>query len=94
MDTTEAGNVLRAKLAEYRKLSYEELTAKIGEIECFEIVGPSGTEYQIEVQFFWDDKTNSTIRVGGGIDDGGLRAFMPLCDDFLMDPDGRFVGES
>jgi len=29
----------------------------------------------------------------GGIDDGGLRAFMPLCDDFIIAPNGRFVGE-
>ena len=27
------------------------------------------------------------------IDDGGLRAFAPLSDDFIMAPDGSFVGE-
>jgi hypothetical protein len=29
----------------------------------------------------------------GSIDDGGWRALRPLCDDFILAPDGRFVGE-
>jgi hypothetical protein len=33
------------------------------------------------------------VHVLGAIDDGGLRAFVPLCDDFIMAPDGSFVGE-
>jgi hypothetical protein len=33
------------------------------------------------------------LRVLGSIDDGGWRALSPLCDDFVLAPDGRFVGE-
>ncbi len=29
----------------------------------------------------------------GGIDDGGLHAFAPLVDSFIMAPDGSFIGE-
>jgi hypothetical protein len=29
----------------------------------------------------------------GAIDDGGWRAFIPLSADFIMAPEGRFVGE-
>ena len=27
------------------------------------------------------------------VDDGGLRAFVPLTEDFIMAPDGSFIGE-
>ena len=93
MDNQEAKEMLAKKLADYRRLSYADLAAKIGEIDCLEITGPSGAKYQIEIQFFWDDRPDGDVRVMGGIDDGGLRAFMPLCDDFIISPDGRFVGE-
>jgi len=49
-----------------------------------EVRGASGTAYQIEIQFFWDDKPGGTIRVAGSIDDGGIRAFVPLTDSFLV----------
>jgi hypothetical protein len=29
----------------------------------------------------------------GSIDDGGLSAFSPLTDDFIITPDGGFIGE-
>jgi len=93
MHKKEALAVLERQLAEYRKLSYAELAARIGDDEQCEVTGPSGIEYQIEIQFLWDGQPNANIRVFGGIDDGGLRAFVPLIDDFIMSPDGRFVGE-
>lgn len=49
--------------------------------------------YQGEVQVFWDDKPNGAIRVMASIDDGGWRAFVPLTADFILAPDGTFVGE-
>ena len=58
-----------------------------------EVVGPSGTVYQLEVTAFWDDKKARNLRVIVTIDDGGWRAFVPLTTDFIMGPDGSFVGE-
>jgi hypothetical protein len=49
--------------------------------------------YQIEIQVAWDDPEHRHLRVLGAIDDGRWRAFCPLCDDFLVDPDGRFVDQ-
>ena len=96
MDEREARNLLSEKLAEYRALSYATLASRIAarDVDCTQVVGPSGVEYQIEVQFCWDDRPSGNIRVIGAIDDGGLRAFVPLCDSFIMAPDGRFVGEN
>ena len=94
MDREEARRLLTEKLAEYRKLSYAELVANIGNDEYLEVNGPSDTEYQIEIQFMWDDKKDCDVRVSAGIDDGSVRgAFRPVCEDFIVRRDGRLVGE-
>lgn len=93
MDKQEAEELLRTKLAEYRSLSYADIVDKLGDIDCMEITGPSGAEYQIEIQFMWDGKQEGDVRVAAGIDDGGLSAFTPLFEDFIVTPDRKFVGE-
>jgi hypothetical protein len=65
MDREESRRLLDAKLNQYRKLSYAELSSKIGHDEFLEVVGPSGTEYQIEIQIRWDHKPDGDIRVMG-----------------------------
>ena len=54
---------------------------------------PEEKWYQIEIQVFWDDKPKGDVRVAGSIDDGGWRAYLPLCRDFIMAPDNSFVDE-
>lgn len=93
MDKQEAKRLLTTKLADYRRLGYADLVAKIGEIDCLEVIGASEVEYQIEVQFMWDSKPDGDVLVSAGIDDGGLSAFAPLCEGFTVTPDGEFVGE-
>ena len=41
----------------------------------------------------WDGKKDGNLRIIGAIDDGGLRAFIRLTEDFILTPDGSFVGE-
>lgn len=89
MDREEAQTLLNARLDEYRQLTYDQLAARVGDEEFPEISGPSGTQYQLEIQIVWDDKPGGTVRVLGSIDDGGWRAFLPLCDSLLMTPDGE-----
>jgi hypothetical protein len=45
------------------------------------------------VQAFWDDRKNDNLRVMVKIEDGGWRALTPMCCDFIVAPDGSFVGE-
>jgi hypothetical protein len=94
MDTHEARTLLSNKLAEYRAHSYSSLAARINTLDCAEVLGSSGAEYQIEVQFLWDDQPGGSVHVMGGIDDGGLHAFVPICDSFIIAPDGTTVGDS
>ncbi len=90
MNREEALGLLNAYLDQYRKLSYAELAAKIGHEEFPAVVGPSGTEYQMEIQIRWDHKPGGDIRVMGTIDDGTFRgAFKPVCEDLLVSPDDQ-----
>jgi hypothetical protein len=93
MDNAEAKLLLRDELSRYRELPYAELFSLIDHGETFERTAPSGVTYQIETQVFVDDMSRQTLRVMGSIDDGGWRALSPLCDDFILAPDGSFVGE-
>lgn len=94
MDRDEARRVLTMKLTPYRELSYPELVTKIGNDEHLPCTGPSGTDYQIEIQFVWDDKKDGDVRVLAAIDDGSIcGAFRPVCEDFTVRQDGRSYGK-
>jgi hypothetical protein len=95
MDTAEARNIARAYLDRYRRKPYDELRQLIGSSPTDEVTGARGTKYQVELGFFWDDpgKPNDVIRVRVAVDDGGVRVFMPLCEDFLIAPNGSFIDD-
>ncbi len=88
MNNDEARRIVRQELTNYRNRSYAELARLVGKpIPTLVLRGASETEYQVEVQVQWDDQPQGAIRVIGGIDDGGWRAFSPLCEDFIVRPD-------
>ena|SRR5687767_345403 len=94
MDMTEAKALLASELQKYRTLSYTELRERIGSEDDYVAAAPSGREYGIEIDFFWDDWLKRDIRVMGMIDDGSTRyTRRPLVDSFILAPDGHFVGE-
>jgi len=94
MDKREAKELLDSELGKYRTRPYEELLPLRGEPDVYSFVGPSGKRYQVEVQAFWDSGRPGNLRVMASIDDGGLSAFRPLCKDFIIAPDGTFIGGS
>jgi hypothetical protein len=83
----------RAALTAWRQRTYSELVAAVGQTIHIDAEAPSGVKYQIDIQPIWDDKSKGHIRVLGLVDDGGIRAFVPLSDDFIVAPDGTFVDE-
>jgi len=93
MNEIEAKSILGQELSRYRRRSYSELLSLVDRSETFERASPSGVIYQIEMQVFFDEESQRTLRVMGAIDDGGWRALKPICEDFIMAPDGSFVGE-
>lgn len=93
MNEIEAKSILVRELSRYRERAYSELLSLLDRSETFELASPSGVTYQIEMQVFFDDESQRALRVIGAIDDGGWRALKPMCDDFIMAPDGAFLGE-
>ena len=93
MDKDEAREILAGVIAGLRERSYGQLRKLLDASEMREATGRAGATYQIEVQSFWDDAPAGNLRVTAAIDDGGLSAFKPLSDDFIIAPDGSFVGE-
>lgn len=88
MNTAEAKAILDGELAKLRVKPYSELVPLIKEVQTLEITGLSGARYQLEFEARWDDpgKPNGVLRVLGSIDDGGIRAYFPLSDSFLIVP--------
>ncbi len=91
MDKAEATKILSAHLAEYRTRSFAELARLVADhdIRCVNAAGETGTNYQIEIQCLWDSEPGGAIRVIGTVDDGGWRAFVPITDDFVVQPGDR-----
>ena len=95
MNKVEAKTVLENELAKYRAKPYQELVALIGKSKRIDVTAASGAWYQIAVQALWDNpkKPNDVLRVAGAVDDGGIRAYVPLTDSFLVTPTGKLVGD-
>ncbi len=93
MNSVEARGIVVAESAKYRAKGYNALLALLGHQDTYEISGASGAVYRLEILALWDDKPSGVLRVRAAIDDGGIRAYVPMIEDFLIAPDGRFVGE-
>jgi len=86
MNNEEARALLAGQLDRMAGAGYAVLAARVGENEVVEATGASGARYQIEIQIVWDSTPRGALRLLGGIDDGGLRAFVPLTDSRLLAP--------
>ena len=87
MNKLEAKQVLDSRVEALRARSYGELLRLMDATETMEIVGPSGSHYQVETEVFWDDKRGGDLRVVVSIDDSGWRAFVPMNYGFVKRPD-------
>ena len=94
MDRQEAREFLEQHLGRYQSKGYTALLRLLHEPDSFELQAASGTSYQIEISAVWDGKADGDLRIMGAIDDGSFwRSIASLCADFIIRPDGTFVGE-
>jgi hypothetical protein len=94
MNKEEALSVAREQLVHYRSQKYEQLLRLLENPDALVGVGPSGVKYHLQVEAVWDDPPKPDLRVWAVIDDGSLwRSISPLSQDFIIRPDGSFVGE-
>jgi hypothetical protein len=87
-----ANSLVDAELKRLRKLPYFELRNLVARPQSLKVVGEDEKTYQLEIQAVWDRKKDEDLRVIVAVDDGGLRSFKPLIQDFIVRPDGTFVG--
>lgn len=93
MNKQETKEVLSKWLGTYKNKSYQELLSLLSNQDTSEVVLPSGETYQVEAYAVWDDKKKKHLRVIVAIDYGGISALHPQTDDFILAPNGVFVGE-
>jgi hypothetical protein len=94
MNRTEATDILRRHLAQYRALSYAQLDALLDASPLIgDTLGPKGTRYEIEVRVVRDGGPGAQIRVLAFIDDRGWRALAPLRGGFVVAADGSVRDE-
>jgi hypothetical protein len=94
VNSTEAREILNRELATYRIWPYDQLRAIVDAPEkSFEITGPSGAVYHVDIVAYWDARPDGPVRVICAVDDGGWRAFVPMSGSFIKAPNGAFVGE-
>lgn len=93
MNKKEARSVMIEELKPYRAKSYAELEQLISQIDARMVSAPSGKQYQIEIEPFWDGAPNKDIRVGITLSGDWWTYFFPLTEDFIMSPNGQFVRE-
>jgi hypothetical protein len=86
MNREEARALLAEHLDRMAAAGHAALAVRVGENDVLELTGAPGVHYQIEVQIMWDSAPRGALRLLGGIDDGGLRAFVPLTDSRLLAP--------
>ncbi|MGH3715466.1 MAG: hypothetical protein ACRDT4_18685 [Micromonosporaceae bacterium] len=89
----EAQQILDGEVGRLRRVPYNELLRYL-EPHAFEVAAPSGRVFQVEVTALWDDRKQGHLRVITATDDSkgwGLRDYKS--DDFIITPDGRFIGE-
>ena len=93
VDKGEATALASDQLKRLRTRPYYELRRRLlDRQENYEVIGPSGVRYQIELQAVLDGPGDN-LRVMVSIDDGGWRAFAPLTDDFIVSPQDTFIDE-
>ena len=91
MNNIEAKTILGRELATYAERPYRQLVALVENAEVIEVIGDSGTKYQIEFNVFYDSEPGGDLRVMASIDDGGWQAFVPLTDSLIKRPDDSCV---
>jgi hypothetical protein len=93
MDTVAAQRILDEWMAKLRAVPYRELASRVDSVTTDELARDSERSWQLEIQVLWDDEPDGNVRVMVSIDDGGLRAFVPMTKSFIKSRTGEIVGE-
>jgi hypothetical protein len=84
MNKLEAQSILDEQLSVFVRQPYAQLVELVNVPKNITVQAPSGTEWQIEFNIFYDSGKRGNLRIVGSIDDGGWRSFMPLTKSLIM----------
>ena len=85
--------MLTEQLLPYRGEGYKALQRLLAEPDIFEIRGPSGTSYRLQIEAVWDDRPGGSLRIFGVLEDGeGLGALAPVTGEFIIASTGAIIG--
>jgi hypothetical protein len=90
-DSPEANRELSRLVQEYSAKGYRHWRQVLLDRrpdEHLDFTGPSGIQYQADIDPVWDDQPNGVIRVVVCIDDRGPSAYRPLCRSAVLNPVG------
>ena len=94
MDGDEARQLARQRLDYLRGVPYDDLVARyFHRPEHERVRSPSGVEYDLSIESFWDDRENRNLRVMVVVDDSKRRWRRVPSESFIIAPDGSLVGE-
>jgi hypothetical protein len=90
---SEVATLAKQEIERLRTHSYSELQKYLGShVEVR--TADSGRQYEVDIQAVWDDKRARTLRVLVFVNEVGRVPFIDSADeDFIMAPDGSFIGE-
>lgn len=92
----DADRIVEEQIALWRKRPYSDLCGLINMAEHTDMPGVSGETWVRETQVVWDNKPGGNIRVIVDVfvpvKQGGVVGSLAY-DDFILGPDGAFVGE-
>ena len=92
--TDEARRLAELVAQGLRREPYGTLVERfLGGPQITELTGTTVKRYQVGTEAVWDSGRHGNLRVVVTVDDGGWRAFVPRTADFIVAPDGSFVGE-
>jgi hypothetical protein len=80
-DITEARLLLSEELDKYKRMPFNELSKLIKKVNCYDVVGKSGTTYQIEIWVTFENHQKS-ILFCLSIDGGMISSSKPISDTF------------
>ena len=94
MDNSEAIEILIEELDKYREKPYSELKTLVSEKPIGkEVRTYNDADYNVEVVINWNEEEDGDIRVLAYIEDGEMRSFIPLSNQFIKTPEDTFLDE-
>ena len=85
MSDNRTSSILNSAMNEYRSLSYEQLSQKIGDVDARQVIDDGGRMFNLEIEVLWDSDPNRDLRVIGSVDNGSLvGAIFPETNDFIV----------